>query len=305
MFDAKHLDDVQTVNTILRGSYNSGTTFSNEKGWYKGLFHVWLVRNGIVNLLSLPPLESEGYRVTYDTVTDWVIHVPDGPLMTHGTKLVLKWGHGVCAGFPYLDMADPAHKNSVVMLKTVRANMKGLTIREVKKYVLARKAQARVGTPTEADFIEMVSKGTLTNCSVTLVDIANTRHVFGPDLPGIKSNTVWRKPARVEVEDYLVTRTILDDYHRFVSVTLTADVMFVNGLPFLVTMSRRIWLLTVEHTPSRTAKQLGSSITKVVNLYAWGGFVINTVLMDQEFDKIVDEVPKLEINTTVAREHVG
>lgn len=190
MFDAKHLDDVQTVNTILRGSYNSGTTFSNEKGWYKGLFHVWLVRNGIVNLLSLPPLESEGYRVTYDTVTDWVIHVPDGPLMTHGTKLVLKWGHGVCAGFPYLDMADPAHKNSVVMLKTVRANMKGLTIREVKKYVLARKAQARVGTPTEADFIEMVSKGTLTNCSVTLVDIANTRHVFGPDLPGIKSKTV-------------------------------------------------------------------------------------------------------------------
>ena len=58
MFDAKHLDDVQTVNTILRGSYNAGTTFFNEKVWYKGLFHMWLVRNGIVNLLSLPPLES-------------------------------------------------------------------------------------------------------------------------------------------------------------------------------------------------------------------------------------------------------
>ena len=28
-------------------------------------------------------------------------------------------------------------------------------------------------------------------------------------------------------------------------------------------------------------------------------------LMDQEFDKIVDELPKLEINTTPAREHVG
>ena len=51
--------------------------------------------------------------------------------------------------------------------------------------------------------------------------------------------------------------------------------------------------------------QQGSSITKVVNLYVRGSFVINTVLMDQKFDKIVDEVPKLEINTTVAREHVG
>ena len=125
-----------------------------------------------------------------------------------------------------------------------------------------------MGTPTEADFIEIASKGTLTNCPVTPVDIANSCHVFGPNLPGIKSKKVRHKPVRVEVEDALVTRTIPDDYHRFVSLNLTADVMFVNGLPLLVTMSRRIRLLTVEHTPSRTAKELGSSITKVVNLYA-------------------------------------
>ena len=104
----------------------------------------------------------------------------------------------------------------------------------------------------------MVIKGTLTNCPVTSVDISNARHVFGPDLPGVNSNTVQRKPARVEVEDALVTITIYDDCHRFVSVTLTADVMFVNGLPFLVTMSCCIRLLTVEHITSRTAKQLGS-----------------------------------------------
>ena len=81
--------------------------------------------------------------------------------------------------------------------------------------------------------------------------------------------------------------------------------MFVNGFPFLVTMSCCIRMLTVEHIPSHTAKQLGSSITKVVHLYAQGSFVVNTVLIDQEFDKIVNEVPKLEVNTTAAREHVG
>ena len=32
---------------------------------------------------------------------------------------------------------------------------------------------------------------------------------------------------------------------------------------------------------------------------------MNVVLMDQEFDKIVDEAPKVDINTTAAREHVG
>ena len=52
---------------------------------------------------------------------------------------------------------------------------------------------------------------------------------------------------------------IPDDFrklHRY--VTLTGDVMFVNGYPFLVTLSRNIRLFTVELLPSRTAKQLSS-----------------------------------------------
>ena len=36
-------------------------------------------------------------------------------------------------------------------------------------------------------------------------------------------------------------------FHRF--VTLTADVMFVNGMPFLATFSRDIRLTTVEFLP--------------------------------------------------------
>ena len=129
MSDAYHLDNIKRVSTILHGSCNAGTTFSNEKGWYKGLFQMWLVRNCITNLLSLPQLESEGHRVTYDTFTNWVIHVPDGTLHTLRTNLVLKRGVGVCKGLPYLDMADPAHINTVVMLQTVRDNMVGLTSR--------------------------------------------------------------------------------------------------------------------------------------------------------------------------------
>ena len=69
--------------------------------------------------------------------------------------------------------------------------------------------------------------------------------------------------------------------------------MFVNGMPFLITLYRRITMLTVEHIPSRTDKQLGSSLTKMVHLYARGGFVVSVVLMDQEFDKIVNDVPKI------------
>ena len=43
---------------------------------------------------------------------------------------------------------------------------------------------------------------------------------------------------------------------------------------------------------------------KIVKLYAPGGFVVCTVLMDGEFKKIKPEV-ELDINISAAREHVG
>ncbi len=81
--------------------------------------------------------------------------------------------------------------------------------------------------------------------------------------------------------------------------------MFVNGVPFLVTLSRKLRLLTVEFLSSRTAVKLSEYLVKVSKLYAHGGFTVRTVLMEQEFDKVADRVPTLEVNTTATREHVG
>ena len=80
--------------------------------------------------------------------------------------------------------------------------------------------------------------------------------------------------------------------------------MFVDGLPFLLTRSRDIRFGTVELLPSRTAPQLGSSLMKIVKLYAMRGFVVRCVLMDMEFES-VKEHAMVPINTTAAREHVG
>ena len=50
-------------------------------------------------------------------------------------------------------------------------------------------------------------------------------------------------------------------------VTLAADVMFVNSVPFLVSVSRNINLITIEHAPSpRTATSLGSLLQRIVRV---------------------------------------
>ena len=49
---------------------------------------------------------------------------------------------------------------------------------------------------------------------------------------------------------------------------------------------------------------MAKSLKKLVKLYALGGFVVRTVLMDGECEKIKPEI-ELDINISAAREHVG
>ncbi len=65
--------------------------------------------------------------------------------------------------------------------------------------------------------------------------------------------------------DYVEIPRDFVDMHKY--VTLVADVMFVNGLPFLVTLSRGISLVTVEYLPSRTAKRLALTLERVIKVY--------------------------------------
>ena len=87
-------------------------------------------------------------------------------------------------------------------------------------------------------------------------------------------------------------------------VTLAVDVMFVNGVPFLVSVDRGLNLVTTKFTPSRTEKQLTAGITRVMDLYTHGRFQVGTVLMDNEFETLRSPMRILAINTTAAKEHM-
>jgi hypothetical protein len=125
----------------------------------------------------------------------------------------------------------------------------------------------------------------MSNCPVKRSDIANAAVIFGPNRNVLRGKTVRQRPTRVEADFIQIPR----DYyvlHKF--VTLTADLMFVNGVAFLVTLSRGIRMYTAEYMPTRTVDQLGSGLTKVLNLYRRGGFVVRVILMDMEFEPLSD-----------------
>ena len=159
-----------------------------------------------------------------------------------------------------------------------------------------------MGNPSEKDYKGVVSNHLISNCPITVNDIDNSRAIHGPALASVRGKTVRRTPAAPVVTDYEVVPHSLIEQHKM--ITLAADVFFVDGTAFLMTVSHRIKFITSEHVPVRTAKSLAKHIDRVVLVYARAGFTVRTILMDGEFEKIKDLVPRLECNTTAAKEHV-
>jgi hypothetical protein len=88
------------------------------------------------------------------------------------------------------------------------------------------------------------------------------------------------------------------------NVTLGIDIMLVNGLPFVVGLSRKVKFTTSEYFPRRLQPILVKSLKKVFNIYNNRGFNVETTLMDQEFECLKSDIPEVNLNTTAASEHV-
>ena len=89
------------------------------------------------------------------------------------------------------------------------------------------------------------------------------------------------------------------------SVTLVADVLFVNGIPFFITISRKICFVDVEHMQSRTANQPSRYLNKALSLYARASYNVEVLFMDMGFDPVSTNMSNVTVNMTAAHEHVG
>jgi hypothetical protein len=120
------------------------------------------------------------------------------------------------------------------MVQTVRKCYEGFTQRKVHDAIFARKAQAMTGHPSDAQFQAMISNNSIKKCPIRPKHISNAHCIFGPSIAGVQGKTV-RCPAK-QVE--AAPSHIPDDYHPLHKyVLLTANVMFINSIAFLATLS--------------------------------------------------------------------
>jgi hypothetical protein len=101
----------------------------------------------------------------------------------------------------------------------------------------------------------------ITNCPVTSKDVTNANTIFGPDLATLKGKTVRITPPPVAMNYVQMPNEIMPLNH---NVTLAIDIMFLSGLPFLVSISRKIKFTTVEYLIGRKQHHLVNSIKKLL-----------------------------------------
>ena len=98
--------------------------------------------------------------------------------------------------------------------------------------------------------------------------------------------------------------TVLKHYK---TVTACGDIMFINGIPFFVTISRNLKFRTVEALTGTKTKQIMMAIKNVHNIYSQGEFTLAWLLMDGQFEPMRGEIAGLGIRLNeVAKDgHLG
>ena len=293
--NAGMLTDIKTVKNVMRINSHGGTAITRQQGTLPGYGTVWYDPNGIANILSLSNVKRR-FRVTYDS--------------TDGDAFIVHRDNGIdkrfeCAdmGLYFLDMSSSGDGPPATLVTTVDKNKSMYTNRHVKAAELARTIQNRIGRPSTRDFINIVKNNLLPNCPVTVDDIKAAEHIFGPNLGSLKGKTTRRGTEHV---DTTLIPIPIDIVKRYRNITLCVDVMKVNKIPFLVTVSRNIRFGTGEVLPNQKDETLLKCIAAVCSLYRHRGFNVRFIHADGQFESMRGGFAEnnLHLNTAAPDEHV-
>ena len=289
----KLLRNIRVTNRRMTILCNAGKTVTNMIGELPGYAgEVWYNPTGIANILSLSNVEKH-YRVTYDSGAEkaFVVHKPDGS----ANRFVQSE-----KGLFYLDV----NTVDTILVNTVADKKSNYTVRDYKQALLARKLQNMIGRPSTRDFLHIVDNNLLPNCPITRKDIRAAEDIFGANLGSLKGKTTRRSGDHVPAELTSIPSDILSKYHQ---VVIGIDIMYVNKIPFLVTISRHIKFGTVEVLKNRQGPTILKMIKNVRGVYGKRGFRLQQVNADNEFEPLrvgLLDLGGIELNTCANDEHV-
>lgn len=280
------LTDVTNIDPFYIGGID-GTSRGlriKEDGDFEGLGRVGYDRKAAANILSKTQVLDGGCAVSYNQQLDEYHLQGHSRDYTFGRRTL---ANGRRSSHYSCDMRDN------VFVATVEENMRHYTTREVLQAQHARELMSRLGHASSQSTIAMLNAGVL-NCKVTPQDVKNADAIFGMSIPALKGKTpkLVSAPAAPTVAPRVTQ----------VQQILTADIIFVKKIPFLLGVLVPLGLTLCSVLKNRSAAPVAAAFRQFISAAASRNFTIVQLRMDGEgaLGPMANELSHLGIEIDVA-----
>jgi len=155
--------------------------------------------------------------------------------------------------------------------------------------------------PRDRAYDKIVNNNQLANCPVKRSDIAAAERLFGKNIASLKGKTAYRQGAPVVGKTKGVPPSIREHFQRTV---LAIDIMFINKIPFIITISRGLHFDTVKVLKNRQIDTISKALDNVVRLYRRRGFKVTECNANPEFRPLQGAYAGTSFNLCAEDEHV-
>ena len=154
---------------------------------------------------------------------------------------------------------------------------------------------------------------------VTKSDLKLMECLFRPDIPNVKGKTARCHPHQLVSNVVSIPLELCDAQH---DVCLYIDLMYVNGIPFLTTISKNIEYFTAMWVADCTAHTIASLVESILKLYQRASFQVIEVCTDCKFKPVLhiqhnngwlfmtnlanaqEHLPEAEPNNCILKEYI-
>jgi len=166
-------------------------------------------------------------------------------------------------------------KEATALVNTVSANESLYNARELTMAKEAKLLIRRLGYPTSSDAVRLINRGGIINCPVTSRDVERAVSIYGKELASIHGKTVQRPSTIIESEPFR---------HNVPSEqSLHVDIMFINNVPFLLSVSKPLNLLQVaDAATSRNSSTIRVGMENHIRTLESHGYKVMCIHSDGE-----------------------
>ena len=283
------LKNIRSINQGVQIAGVGGSIFTNTIGDHHVFGTVFYHPQSVANILSFADMK-EIYKIRFDADKN-EFRVKISPTKNIKFRCIGKL-------YKYAEHL----KGELACVQTVDDNMRQFSKREVGQAQLAREFYIRMGRPSEKDFRRIVSERIVEDCPVSVTDVDNAQIIFGKDLGAIKGRTIRGKLNNVEIP-FISARDPL-----YKNLSMCVDLMEINGVQMLVSVTRKLKLLMARFLPSKTKEDVFNATKEMIDEYSRHGFEITAILSDGASEFISAGVSmathRVRWNTVAKNQHV-